>query len=119
MITDNIINFNRNVNNEYYYNRNIENAINNMINNFNNHRIINHPIEQIVSNKHPICVPIVDGYVFCGFDKNPHLVNGKFSNDMDFVSQETGIPIGEPVVIGRVVFPSWALNVCVIGGRRI
>lgn len=110
MTTDNIITFNRNVNNEYYYNYNLENAINNMI---------NHPIEQIVSNKHPVCVPIVDGYVFCGLDNNPPLVNGKFSNDLDVVSQETGVPYGKPVVIGRPVFPAWALDVCVIGGRRI
>mgnify|MGYP000912626158 CR=1 FL=1 len=104
MTTDNIINLNRNVNNEYYYN--------NLVNIFNN--IIN----QIIIN-HPVSVPIVDGYVFCGFDKNPPLVNGKFSNDMDFVYQETGIPRCKPVVIGRAVFPKWALDVCVIGGRRI
>ena len=90
-----------------------------MINHFNNYRIINHPIEQIVSNNYTVGLPVVDGYVFCGFDNNPPIVTGNFSDDFNSISQEIGIPIGKPVVVARPVFPSWAFDVCVIYGRKI
>ena len=106
-----------NINN--YYNNNVENVINNLIDNFSNYNIINHPIDQIINNKYPRGVPVVDGYVFNGWDENPPVVLGRFSNDLNFVTHHENIPRGQSVVIGRPVFPTWALDVCVIGGRRI
>ena len=123
MTTDNIIrarqNTNSNINNEYYHNYNLQVAINNMINNLNNHNIVNHPIDQIIYNKHPVGVPIVDGYVFCWFREDVPVVNGKFSNDYTRVPQETGIPCCEHVCVGRPLFrfPWRDEEICV--GREI
>lgn len=103
-----------------YNNINLENAINNLINNFNTHRIINHPIEQIVTRKVPRGVPIVDGYVFSGWDVNPPIVSGRLVNDSpSFFVPEGEVSEGNPIVVGRPIFPAWAFDVCVIGGRRI
>lgn len=100
-------------------NQNLTNAINNLINNFNNHRILNHPIDQIVT-RVPVSIPVVDGYVFNGWDEDPVVVKGQLTNETNcYFGEEEVVPIGKPVTIGKPVFPSWALDVCVIGGRRV
>lgn len=106
-----------NINNINNYN--LTNAVNNLINNLNNHRILNHPIDQIVS-RDPVGIPVVDGYVFNGWDKDPAVVRGKLINECYCIfTRVDKIPIGEPVVVGRPIFPPWALDVCVIGGRLL
>jgi hypothetical protein len=99
-------------------NDNLSNAINNLINNFNNHRIINHPIEQIIP-KDPVGIPVVDGYVFNGWDEDPIVVRGQLINETNYYFGEEEIPVGEPATVGRPIFPPWALDVCVIIGRKI
>lgn len=99
-------------------NDNLSNAINNLINNFNNHRIINHPIEQIIP-KNPAGIPVVDGYVFNGWDKDPIVVRGQLTNETNCYFGEELVPMGKPVAVGRPIFPPWALDVCVIGGRMV
>ena len=96
----------------------ISNAINNLINNFNNHRIINHPIDQIIP-KNPVGIPVVDGYVFNGWDKDPIVVRGQLTNETNCYFGEELVPMGKPVAVGRPIFPPWALDVCVIGGRMV
>lgn len=105
--------------NDNYNNYNLTNVINTLINNLNNHRIFNHPIDQIVS-RDPVGIPVVDGYVFNGWDEDPVVVPGVLTNETNcYFGEEEVIPNGKPVTIGRPVYPSWALDVCVIGGRRI
>ena len=99
-------------------NDNLSNAINNLINNFNNHRIINHPIEQIIP-KYPVGIPVVDGYIFNGWDENPIVVTGQLTNETNYYFGEEEIPVGEPATVGRPIFPPWALDVCVIIGIKI
>ena len=109
---------NNNINNTYN-NYNLNNAINNLINNFNIHRIINHPIDQIVPCE-PVGIPVVDGNVFNGWDEDPVVVPGVLTNETNcYFGEEEEIPVGKLVTIGRPIFPHWALDVCVIGGRRI
>jgi hypothetical protein len=89
---------------------NMSNVINNLINNFNNHRIINHPIDQIIPN--PVGIPVVDGYIFDGWDEDPIVVRGQLTNETNCYFGEEVIPVGKPVAVGRPIFPSWALDVC-------
>lgn len=111
---NNLIN-NYNSNNHY----NFTNLINNLINNLNNHRIIDHPIDQIVP-RDRVGIPVVDGYVFNGWEEDPVIVRGKLTNETNFYFGEGEvIPIGKPVTIGRPVFPSWTLDVYLICGRRV
>lgn len=105
--------------NDNYNNYNLTNAVNTLINNLNNHRILNHPIDQIVQ-RDTVGVPVVDGYVFNGWDEDPVVVHGCLTNETNcYFGEEEVIPIGKPVTTGRPVFPRWALDVCVIGGRRV
>lgn len=115
---------NNNINNIYTNNLyninetdNIVNAINNLINNFNNHRIINHPIDQIIPI--PVGIPVVDGYIFDGWDEDPVVVRGQLVNETNYHFGEEGIPVGRPVTVGRPILPSWGLDACIICGRKI
>lgn len=109
----NNIRTNDNINND-----NLRIAINNLINNFNIHNIINHPVEQITP-KNPVGIPVVDGYVFNGWDEDPIVVSGQLTNETNCYFGEELVPMGKPVAVGRPIFPPWALDVCVIGGRRV
>lgn len=93
-------------------------VINNLNNNFNNHAIITHPIEQIVKID-SISIPVVDGYIFNGWDKEFVIIYGQITNESNWEFDEEIVPIGKPVVVGRPIFPPWALRVCVISGRPV
>ena len=97
-------------------NRNIDIAINNIINQFSNHYVVNVPIDQIVSSV-PICVPIVDGYFFNGWDEDYTVVSGQLTNEADFPHEEELLPIGRTVQVGNPIFR--ALDLCVISGQKI
>ena len=107
---------NYNFNANFYTHYNLTNLI---INNLINRGTINHPIDQIVSNKYPVGTPVVDGYVFRGWDKNTQTVEGRLTNDFSSSEQTRGIPQCQPVVVGRPVLPSNALEVCVWGSKRL
>ena len=95
------------------------NVINNLINNFNNHNVINHPIDQIVT-LNPSGIPVVDGYVFNGWDTDFKLVRGQLTNESLYNSgEEEVVSVGVPIVVGRPIFPPWALEVCVMIGKKI
>lgn len=106
---------------EYYSNvenrYNLTNAIDNMINNLINIGIVNEPIDQIIS-RYSDGIPVVDGYVFNGWDENPVFVTGQLTNETVFHTEEV-IPICHPIVVGKPVFPEWALEVCFIYGQQI
>jgi hypothetical protein len=106
--------FNNNNNN----NDNLTNIINNLMYNFNNHNIIDNPIDQITP-----CptngIPVVDGYIFNGWDINPKIVRGSLINESVSYFNEEIIPVGSPVVIGSPIFPPWALDVCIIRGNIV
>jgi len=103
----NIINDNYNNNvyqNIYQNNDNIINAINRLINDFNRHGIINHPIEQIVS-RVPVGIPVVDGYILNPSSSEDHQeAFWWFSNESDCELGEEIIPVGNPVTIGTPVY---------------
>jgi len=116
MTEDNLRYFN---NYNYNYHYNLTTAINNLIDDFNNHGILDHPIDQIIP-REPIGIPVVDGYVFDGFDNDPIVVKGQLTNETNCYSGEEVVPVGEPVTIGRPVFSSWVLDLCyVIPGRQV
>ena len=71
---------------------------------FNNHRIINHPIEQIIP-KNPVGIPVVDGYIFNGWDKDPVVVRGQLTNETNCYFGEELVPLCIPVAVGRPIFP--------------
>ena len=117
-MTPDYIRYNNNINNIYHDTNETNNiVINRMINNFNNHRIINRPIDQLLPN--PVGIPIVDGYIFDGWDEDPMVVRGQLTNETNYHFGEELIPVGKPVTIGRPIFPRWAFDVCVICGIKI
>lgn len=104
----------------------LQNENNNFVHNFIDHIMnninlnnLNINIDQIIS-RVSIGIPIVDGYIFNGWDKDPIIVNGTLTNEaFEYTTNEENIPVCEPVVIGRPIFPKDALNVCVMICTRI
>lgn len=98
------------------------NYFNHILNNINLNNINLNNINVIQNiSRGSIGIPIVDGYIFNGWDKDPILVNGILTNEAfaEYTTSEEDIPVCEPVVIGRPIFPIDALNVGVMICTRI
>jgi hypothetical protein len=83
------------------YNRNMDTAINNIIDQFTNHSIVNNPIEQITTSD-TIGIPVVEGYCFQGYSRNNIRVRGYPCENISYSILE-GVPVCEEVVVGRPV----------------
>ena len=88
-------------------NRNIDTAINNIIDQFSNHSIVNNPIEQITTSA-TIGIPVVEGYCFQGYSRNNIRVRGYPSENISYSVREC-VPVCEEVVVGRPVL--WCTRV--------
>jgi hypothetical protein len=106
---------------------NLVNALNHLMNNFNNHRydLINPMINRMINDRaRPIGVPIVDGYitwqyVLDGCDEDPVVVCGQLANETNYQFEEEAVPVGNLVTVARPILPRFALEVDVVYGRKI
>lgn len=85
-------------------NRNIDTAVNNIIDQFTNHYIVNNPIEQITPCA-TVGIPVVEGQIFQRYSPNNKRVRGYPVEDMFFLAPP-GIPICEEVIVGVPIL--WA-----------
>ena len=106
------------------------NALDNFINNFNNHRydLINPMINRMINDRaRPIVyigVPVVEGYitwqyVYEGWDEDPVVVCGQLANETNYQFEEEAVPVGNLVTVARPILPRFALEVDVVYGRKI
>ena len=115
---------------------NLVNALNYLMNNFNNHRydLINPMINRMIDDRMnrvtpdsvciPSGVPVVDGYitwqyVLDGWDEDPVVVCGQLVNETNYQFEEEAVPVGNLVTVARPILPRFALEVGVVYGRKV
>lgn len=84
--------------------RNMDTAVNNIIDQFTNHSMINHPIEQITPCA-TVGIPVVEGHFFQKCNPGNKRVRGYPVEDMSFLAPP-GIPMCEEIIVGTPIL--WA-----------
>lgn len=111
---------------------NLVNALNYLMNNFNNHRydLINPMINRMIDDRmnrvtpDSVGIPVVDGYitwqyVLDGWDEDPVVVCGQLVNETNYQFEEEAVPVGNLVTVARPILPRFALEVGVVYGRKV